>query len=83
MERLHNAYLERARVLMDLANRHDAASQKVGRAQVQVVEEPIKPEQPLPRRRAAIAAFGALIGTIAGVVASLLVNKRRVDRSVA
>jgi uncharacterized protein involved in exopolysaccharide biosynthesis len=82
IEQLHVLYLERARVHADLVRRtDDARARPVESAQVHLVGTPSQPDRPLPRPRVPFALFGAILGTIAGVIASLAINKRRVDRS--
>jgi uncharacterized protein involved in exopolysaccharide biosynthesis len=81
IERFHAAYLERARAYADLFRRHDDLRMRsAGAGQVQVVDAPRQPDQPLPRRRGPVAVFGALVGTVGGVIASLLLNRRRIER---
>jgi uncharacterized protein involved in exopolysaccharide biosynthesis len=81
IERFHAAYLERARGYADLFRRqYDLRARPVGASHVQIVDAPRQPDQPLPRRRTPLAVFGALVGTVGGVIASLLLNRRRIER---
>jgi uncharacterized protein involved in exopolysaccharide biosynthesis len=82
IDRLHTDYLERARVHSDLAMRHeDARALPGGTPQVQMLDPPVQPEHPVSRQRPQFAILGALIGAVCGVVAALLINKRRVERA--
>jgi uncharacterized protein involved in exopolysaccharide biosynthesis len=81
LDRLHTDYLERVRVHSALAMRYeDARAHTGGGPQVEIVDLPIQPEAPVSRRRPQFAVFGAVIGMVAGVVAALFINRRRIDR---
>jgi uncharacterized protein involved in exopolysaccharide biosynthesis len=83
IERLHTEYLDRARIHRDLAQRSaDADKTSVDAPRLQIVDAPIQPDRPLPRRRVQFALFGAVLGAIAGVCVSLALNRRRLERRV-
>jgi uncharacterized protein involved in exopolysaccharide biosynthesis len=84
LERLHTDFIERARLEGDLARRYeDARGTPVGTPQLQILAAPVQPDHALPRRRPRFAILGGLVGLVCGVVAALLINKRRVERRAA
>jgi len=83
VERLHMNYLERARVYADLLKRRDdQRTRRDAPTQLHVVDRPIQAQAALPRPRVQFAVFGAVVGTMAGVVLALLLNRRRIDRAL-
>jgi hypothetical protein len=82
IEALHGEYLERQRRLRDLVLRsEDARKRPSATGQIHLIDPPIESDQPLPQPRAQFALFGAVIGTFAGVVVALILNKRRLQRT--
>ena len=76
IERLHATYLERWRLHRDLAARYEDAG-KARAPQAQIVDPPVRAEYPQPRRLAQFGTFGAVLGLVTGIVAALLLNRRR------
>ena len=82
IERLHADYMERTRFHTDLSMRYEEARLRPGgRPQIQIVDPAVQPDRPLSKRRPQFGMLGSLIGLLGGVVAALLVNKRRVERA--
>lgn len=76
----HEADYEASRkVYLETAVRHGEASGRAveHRPQLQIVGAAVRPDRPMPRRPAQHALLGGLLGLVAGAVAAVLVNRRR------
>lgn len=79
LSRLEADYEVSKQVYSDLATKYEEArSQVVGVIpQLQIVDAPVQPDRPLSRRLLQVGIVGALAGLVVGVVASILLNRRR------
>lgn len=84
LSRLQADYDVSKRVYSDLATRYEEARGRVVgiMPQLQIVDPPVQPDRPLPRRLPQFAILGGLIGLVCAAVAALLLN-RRAARSLA
>jgi capsule polysaccharide export protein KpsE/RkpR len=82
--RLQADYDVSLRVYSDLATKYEEARGRVVgiMPQLQIVDAPVQPDRPLPRRFPQFAILGGLIGLISAAVAAVLLN-RRAARSLA
>jgi uncharacterized protein involved in exopolysaccharide biosynthesis len=84
LSQLQAEYDMRNRIYTDLAIRYDdSPARAAAPPQLQLLDPPVQPDAPLPRHRPQFAALGALIGGFFGVVAALLINRRRLGRPAA
>jgi uncharacterized protein involved in exopolysaccharide biosynthesis len=89
LDRLHGLRLQLARltadfdvtktVYTDLAQRYEEASSRLVAItpQLLLVDPPVQPEGPEPRRRTQATILGGLIGLVLGTVLALVINYRR------
>lgn len=84
LSRLQADYDVSKRVYSDLATRYEEARGRVVgiMPQLQIVDPPVQPDRPLPRRLPQFAILGGLIGLVCAAVAAVLLN-RRAARSLA
>ena len=84
LSRLQADYDVSKRVYSDLATRYEEARGRVVgiMPQLQIVDLPVQPDRPLPRRLPQFAILGGLIGLVCAAVAAVLLN-RRAARSLA
>jgi uncharacterized protein involved in exopolysaccharide biosynthesis len=81
IERLHTEFLVWARAASDLTMRYQEARTRASSStQLKVLDLPMQSERPLPRKRVPFAVSGALVGLVLGFIASLLINRRRIDQ---
>ena len=79
LAQLRTEYDARTNAYRELSARYEEARGRLvaSTAQLQILDPPVQPDRPMPRHRAQFGMLGALIGTLFGVVAALLINSRR------
>ena len=79
LAQLRTEYDARNAAYAEISTRYEEARGRLvaGTPQLQILDAPVQPDQPMPRHRAQFGMLGALIGTLVGVVAALLINSRR------
>ena len=85
LRRFQTDYEASKKVYSDIGARYVEAS---GRAvenvpQLLIVDAPVQPDAPMPRRRAQYVILGGLVGLVIGIIASLVLNRRRTLGAVA
>lgn len=83
--RLEADYDVSKRVYSDLATKYEEARGRVvgNSPQLHIVDAPVLPDRPQPRRRPQVAMLGALMGTLLGAIAAVVLNYRRALRPLA
>jgi uncharacterized protein involved in exopolysaccharide biosynthesis len=78
LSRLQAEYDVSEGVYSDLATRYEEARGRVVgiMPQLQIVDPPVQPDRPLPRRLPQFAILGGLMGLIAAAVAAVVLNRR-------
>ena len=83
LARIQADYDVSKRVYSELVAKYEEARGRVAgnSAQLQILDAPVLPDRPLPRRRSQFAILGGLLGMMFGVVPALVVNRRRALQS--
>jgi uncharacterized protein involved in exopolysaccharide biosynthesis len=78
LARLEADYDINKKVYSDLTTKYEEILSRIAGdvPQLQIIDAPVQPDRPLPRRRIQFALLGMLLATFAGLVAALLINRR-------
>jgi uncharacterized protein involved in exopolysaccharide biosynthesis len=85
LSRLEADYDVSKRVYSDLGTKYEEARGRVAgnSAQLRILDAPVLPDRPLPRRRPQFAILGGLVGMMFGAAAALVINRRRALQSLS